>query len=238
MGIKNLTYPDFYSQPVNNPNYFIPLNNVLGLDEKEKSVFLKHYDEVLLPAQQANGFRALYSPIGDARSWFPTTYQKVNNFLKPFELTARSLTVFLAPPTTNIRDVGNLHLDSTKNQNHMSTVLEGRLSFYELAESPGIVRWFPMAGELKHYIEAHPIRPVSIWETDWIRKMREREMSWEECPDFEFATSTNCVAGFIRTNLPHHVIQGPGRRITISAQLVFENGDPVGVWERIQSFYR
>lgn len=34
--------------------------------------------------------------------------------------------------------------------------------------------------------------------------------------------------------LPHHVIQGNGLRVTISCQLIFEDGNPVGVWEHIQ----
>lgn len=50
----------------------------------------------------------------------------------------------------------------------------------------------------------------------------------------DFSTVSSAPSAILRTNRFHHVIQGPGLRVTVSAQLVFPDGNPVGVWEHIE----
>ena len=77
------------------------------------------------------------------------------------------------------------------------------------------------------------------WLLPWIQDLYDKKITWEDCPDYIHATSTNVPSAILRTNIPHHVIQGPGPRLTISCQLVFiEDRNPVGVWAHISKHYK
>lgn len=232
---KNYRYPDAESHPETNPEYFIPLR--LRLDPAEKAKFKQFFDETLSPTM--SGMKALYSPMGNCSDHFPKSLAQTKEFLDPIGLTVRNLTVFVSPPGKEVEDAKNIHVDSTKLPDGKSVILEARLSYYEMADSPGIVRWFPSTGEYTSIEELVPGKVVSnIWTLPWIQDLKEGRIGWEQAPDWTFATSTNTPSGFIRTNLPHHVIQGAGNRLTISAQLIFANTrSPVGVWQHLQQNY-
>ena len=235
MSTKNLSWPDAESAPVMDAEYFIPLT--LRLDSNEKAEFKQFFETTLLPTM--SGMKALYSPLGDCSKHFPKTIKQTVEFLKPVGLTVRHMTVFVSPPHSNIQDVKNIHIDSTRLPNDQLVILEGRLSYYEMADTPGVVRWFPGTGEYTSIEELVPGKVISnIWSLPWIQDLKEGRIGWEQAPDWTFATSTNTPSGFIRTNLPHHVIQGAGNRLTISAQLIFANTrSPVGVWQHLQQNY-
>lgn len=106
-------------------------------------------------------------------------------------------------------------------------------------ETAGIVRsviadggkfFNPTAGGKKYGVH---------WLLPWIQDLNAKKITWEDCPNYIHATSTNVPSAILRTNIPHHVIQGPGPRLTISCQLVFiENQNPVGVWSHISKEYK
>jgi hypothetical protein len=220
MGTKNLSYPDFDSPAIHNPNFFIPVDVDL-LDSKEAVRFERYYQEIIKPQLQQKNIKSLYTENTDYSRYFKKTRENISNFLKPLGLAVGNITTFFSPPTQDINDTKNIHVDSAG-----ESMLEARLSIYSMADSPGIVRWFDPGDDLLH-LHQH------IWQNNWIKEMREGKRSWEDCPDYVFATPTNCSTAFIRTNWPHHVIQGPGKRITISAQVFLEDMNPKGAWKTI-----
>ena len=235
MGQQNLTSVDPNQPAVRNAEYFFPLS--LQLDPEEKTNFFEVFKNTY--ADTLKNKVNLYTPAGNIAEHFPKTVKQTNDFLKPVNLSVRALTLFIAPPTHNINQTTNIHVDSIK-INGNDTVLEARLSYYEMADTPGVIRWFPKDGE--YTVAPYNFQPGKnesiIWVLPWIQKLKEGQYTWTDVPDWTFATSTNIPAAILRTNLPHHVIQGGGRRITISAQLVFaDSKQSTGVWDHIQQNY-
>jgi hypothetical protein len=230
MGTKNFTIIDPFSDPIKNVNYFYPLE--LKIIPKEKAKFYEYYERNL---KDNIGERSLYSPMGDSKQFFPETLKQTNDYLRPLGLEVRNFTVFVGGPNVNGK---NIHIDGTKlADGQTDVVLEARLSYYEMAETPGIIRWFPKSEEYTKFTVNEPGKLVAThWLLPWITDLHEDRLTWETCPDYDFATSSNAASAILRTNLPHHVIQGPGRRLTISAQLVWSaTRSPVGVWEHIKN---
>jgi hypothetical protein len=229
MGQKNLTYIDPYSSPTANASYFYPL--ALTLDTEEKIKFLEFFEKAY---KQDVGQQPLYSPLANAIDHFPKTAEQTNEFLKPLGLTVRNFTVFTGAGNSEGR---NIHVDGCKlADGQTDVVLEARLSYYEMAEAPGVIRWFPKTQEYTKFTKNEPGKMMAThWLLPWIDDLKSGKLTWATCPDYEFATSSNAPSAIIRTNLPHHVIQGPGVRLTISIQLVWaDTRSPVGVWEHIE----
>ncbi len=231
MGAKNLTYPEPTSCAERHDDYFIPLE--LKLDPEERKQFFEFFKTELLPTINLN--KALYSPMGNAARYFPKTVKQTKHFLSAIGLTMRNFTVFVSPPTSDINDARNIHVDGVKLPDGTDVILEARLSYYEMADMPGVVRWFPKEENYINWQEHVPGKlEANIWTLPWIQDLKQKKINWEDAPDWNFATSTNVPSGIIRTNIPHHVIQGGGNRLTISAQIVWpETGSPVGVWAHI-----
>jgi acyl carrier protein len=230
MGTKNLVRVDPFSEPVPNTSYFYPL--ALRLVESEKKAFLEYFNTEF---KADVGGRPLYSPMGDCKSFFPQTVKQTNDFLKPLGIEVRNFTVFTGGADTEGK---NIHVDGTKLADGTTDViLEARLSYYEMAEAPGIIRWFPKTAEYIKFVKDEPGKVQAIhWLLPWIDDLNNGRLTWENCPDHEFATSSNAPSAILRTNLPHHVIQGPGVRLTVSAQLVWSSTrSPVGVWDHIEN---
>ncbi len=119
-------------------------------------------------------------------------------------------------------------------------MLEARLSYYELAASPGIIRWWnvPVDDLVAYERESHGVYH-NHWNVPWYQDLAEGRVTWAECPDFDFETASNVPSALLRTNRPHLVLQGPGRRITVSAQLVWsDTKSPLGVWQHIVDNFR
>lgn len=229
MGVKNLIKIDPYDPPTPNPSYFYPLT--LKLDEDEKKTFVEFFN---LKFKADVGNQALYSPIGNSKNFFPKTVAQTNEFLKPLGLEVRNFTVFTGAADSEGK---NIHVDGTKlADGETDVILEARLSYYEMAEAPGVIRWFPKSEEYTKFVRNEPGKIIAVhWLLPWINELCTGKLTWETCPDYDFATTSNAPSAILRTNLPHHVIQGPGIRLTVSAQLIWSDSkSPVGVWEHIE----
>lgn len=237
MGKRNLQRQDPYSKAVANPEYFYPLN--LRIEDSEKQKFIQYVDQTF--QQQTADGQSLVSPDPDVKRFFPLTRQNTNKFLRPLGIECRTFTLFVGGANG---EGLNLHVDGTRLPSGESVMLEARLSYYELASSPGIIRWWnvPLDDLVAFTKEAPPTRldagsaglNYNQWNVPWYQDLTEGKKTWAECPDFDFETASTVPSALLRTNRPHLVLQGPGRRITVSAQLVWTNSkSPQGVWQHI-----
>ena len=223
---------DFSQPALGHPEFFYPLD--LKLDPKEKENFIK---TALVPHRnKIEGSNYGLSNVGNADRSFPKTIAATNEFLKPLGLATRRLTLFLSDQS---QTSWVIHCDGVRGPDG-PTILEARLSYYEIAEEPGAIRWWnhlPNTG-----VKVYP--PDAVLGTqeriscfaDCAEQLRDGELTWDDIPPPDFSTVSSTPSAILRTNRFHHVIQGPGLRVTVSAQLVWENtGSPEGVWEHIQN---
>lgn len=222
---------DFSQAPERNPDYFFPLT--LQLDPVEKAHFVKtalvpHRDKI-----EGSGYGL--SNVGNADASFPKTIVATNEFLKPLGIVCRKLTLFLSAQS---QTSWVIHCDGVRAPTGPA-MLEARLSYYEIAEEPGAIRWWdhlPNKG-----IEVFPANKqlgtqerISCF-ADCAEQLKDDKITWADIPKPDFSTVSSAPSAILRTNRFHHVIQGPGLRVTVSAQLIFPNGSPIGVWEHIQN---
>lgn len=235
MGQKNFEFPAVDSEPVRNTSYFFPLSLQMVAEEKQNfyAVFKNRFLHTI------ENKKALYTPHGNVAVYFPKTVEQTNKFLQPINLRVRNMTLFIAPPTADVRHTNNIHVDGVRDVDGSDTILEARFSYYEMSDVPGIVRWYPPGDQYQHIKVSVPGKEESSTFTlDWIQQLKERKIGMEDAPDWTFATSTNTPSGIIRTNIPHHVIQGGSTRITVSCQLVWaDTRSPRGVWQHIEENY-
>lgn len=223
---------DFSQPALRHPDFFYPLG--LKLDPEEKQHFIK---TALAPHRtKIQGSNYGLSNVGNADKSFPRTIAATNLFLKPLGLMTRRLTLFLSDQS---QTSWVIHCDGVRGPNG-PTMLEARLSYYELAEQPGAIRWWnhlPNTG-IKVYPPDAKLgtqeRTTCI--ADCAELLKDNKLTWADVPDPDFSTVSSAPSAILRTNRFHHVIQGPGLRVTVSAQLVWENtGDPAGVWQHIEN---
>lgn len=219
---------DFTQKPMRNPDYFFPLD--LKLDPEEKANFIAtglvpHIDNI-------TGTQNGLSNVGNADEYFPKTIAQTNEFVKPLGLVVRKVTLFLSDRS---RTSWVVHSDGVW-YDKKPAILEARLSYYEIAEAPGAIRWW--AGDLKATLKVLPATEYSQERVssiaDFAEDIRSDSKTWAEVPQPAFSAVTSSPSALLRTNRLHHVIQGPGIRVTVACQLVFPNGDPVGVWDHIE----
>ena len=222
---------DFTQEPRRNPEYFYPLN--LRLDPVEKENFIK---TALVPHRnKIEGSNYGLSNVGNADQYFTRTISATNEFLKPLGLKSRRMTLFLSAKN---QTSWVIHCDGVRGPTGPTT-LEARLSYYEIAEQPGAIRWWkdlPSKG-----LEVFP--PSEVLGTqeriscfaECAEALRTDQITWDDVPPPDFSTVSSAPSAILRTNRFHHVIQGPGLRVTVSCQIVWaHNGSPVGVWDHIQ----
>lgn len=131
----------------------------------------------------------------------------------------------------NTKDV-NIHVDAMK--------LNTRLSFYELAETPGTISWWQDDGT--GYEDWKPSylggSAILDYRFKWVDELQEGKRTWDECPSPIFSTSTDVPSALVMTALPHNVTQGPGFRITVSCQVVDRKTRSVeNTWATVQSYF-
>ncbi len=125
---------DNLDQPVRpHPDFFIPL--ALKLPEEDK-IALKDVVIPLLRERHKTSTRLWFNSAQSTAHQFKATQELANSFLNPLGLMADVMGVFVVNPNTYDR---NIHSDSAR--------LETRLNFYEMAEAPGVVRWFEDTGD-------------------------------------------------------------------------------------------
>jgi hypothetical protein len=219
---------DFTQKPVRNPNYFFPLD--LKLDPEEKANFIA---TGLIPhINKITGTGHGLSNVGNADDYFPRTIAQTNEFVKPLGLRVRRVTLFLSDQS---QTSWVIHSDGVWFKGQPS-ILEARLSYYEIAEAPGAIRWWD--DNLESTLKVIPAteytqeRVTNI--ADCAEDLRTDRITWADIPEPAFSAVTSSPSALLRTNRLHHVIQGTGLRVTVACQLVFPGGNPVGVWDHIE----
>jgi len=227
---QQLTY-DFTLDPVRNLDYFIPLQ--LTLDPEEKANFIANGYKLYKDTFSGSG-RGLSSVEANDLIW-KKTLAKCNEFFRPIGLKTRCATIFASDQ--NITAWG-IHCDGVRHANGTLGLLEARISFYEVADAPGALRWWDstLPTTIKE-LPADPTRKLAsrvICFADCADDLRDDKITWDHIPSPIFSTTTKCASAIVRTNVPHHIIQGNGFRATIGLQIVFSNNESSGVWDHIQ----
>ncbi|CAB4241818.1 hypothetical protein UFOVP71_356 [uncultured Caudovirales phage] len=245
---------DFTQAPERNPEYFYPL--ALRLDPGEKQQFIA---TTLVPyREKIESTQAPLMNVGNPYKDFPRTIAATNAFLKPIGLRVHRMTLFLSYKNQTSTTI---HCDGTRDPEGKPVKLEARLSYYEIAEAPGAIRWWnnlpnQVTEIAPNGVSQMPVDPESLkwWQreepkensfngygqsrvsciADCSEDLRTGRITWADIPAPAFSVVSSCASAILRTNEPHHVIQGDGLRVTVSCQLVFLNGNPTGVWDHIQ----
>ena len=234
---------DFSAPPKRNPEYFYPLG--LCLDPEEKSKFIANG----LPPYRnlIEGSHRGLQNVATANEHFPVTIQATNLFVKPLGLRVKNITLFLSDSNATSTTI---HCDGTYDNNKQPALLEARLSYYEIADAPGAIRWWDklpikITEIPAEHVDSNMIAqvvPASGYSqarvqvvADCSLDLQHGRITWADIPEPAFSVVSSCPSAILRTNRHHHVIQGPGVRVTVSCQLVFLNGNPTGVWEHIQN---
>lgn len=224
---QQLSY-DFTQAATRDTDYFYPLD--LKIVPEEKQRFLS---EVVASEQDKFlGKKIGLSNIAFTGGYFKRTQAQTEAFVKPLGLRVHRTTFFMSSEGVTS---WVLHADGVNVGEERGLLLEARLSYYEMAVAPGAMRWWkdlPMK-RVELEPDAHSFSRV-YHQAVCAEDLRDDKITWSDIPPPDFSTVTSTPSAILRTNLPHHVIQGPGLRATISFQLVFENGRPEGVWEHIQ----
>jgi hypothetical protein len=217
---------DSLDQPVNgHPDYFVPLS--LKLPAVDKQVLEQQVIPFLAKKHQ-DSTRLWFNSAQSVDYDFAETKNLANQFLKPLGLCADVMGVFVVNANTYDR---NIHSDSAR--------LETRLNFYELTQAPGVVRWFPDTGDgYDSYNKNLDGIEFLDYTWPWVDAFKQGHLDWADIPAPVHSTATACASGLVRTNLPHHVIQGSGLRITVTCRVVdLVTLDTKNTWHRIKQYY-
>jgi hypothetical protein len=214
---------DDLNQPVRaNRDFFIPLE--LTMPQEDMDALQQGIIEQLR-LQHKQSRRLWFNSSFAIGHKFDASRKVIDNFLNPMGLKAEVMGVFTVNANTYDR---NIHSDAGK--------LETRFSFYEGSIAPGVIRWFPDTGNGYDYYDTN-LDGVKVldYTWPWVVDFKSRKIDWDDLPLPVWSTSTNCPSALVRTNLPHHVIQGPGLRITLAARVVdLETGSTTGTWSKIK----
>jgi len=215
---------DRLDQSVNpHPEFFIPLN--LKLPDEDKTALQEHVIN-RLREQHKNSTRLWFNSALASGHKFTATQDIANAFLDSYGLRADIMGVFIVNPNLYDR---NIHSDSGR--------LETRLNFYEMTEAPGVVRWFEDTGDgYDDYRKNLDGIEFLDYTWPWVDKFKRQQLDWKDLPPVVHSTSTACDSALVRTNYPHHVIQGNGLRITVTCRVVDkETGSTTGTWSRLKN---
>lgn len=207
------------------PDYFCPLS--LKLPQTAKSFLQEFFVDDLKEQQSKKRQLGLY-PLPDSTALVELK-ELVDNFLAPLELAAGSYGAFALKEST--QDV-NIHVDAMR--------LNTRLSFYELAETPGVINWWQDDGTgyeawRPSYLGGGPILDYRF---PWVDDLQAGKRTWDEVPKPVFGTSTAVPSALVMTALPHNVFQGPGFRITVTCQIVNRQTRSVeNTWRQVQQHF-
>jgi len=214
---------DDVNQPVQaHPEYFIPLKLTLPQVDLEA---LKGGIIADLSVKHKGSDRLWFNTAIASGNPLEETQRVANDYLEQYKLEASTMGIFVV--NANTYD-WNIHCDSQR--------LETRLNFYELTTAPGLVRWFPDTNdgyeEIHKNIEGNEFVDY-VW--PWVIQFKQQHRDWSKVPPAIWSTSTGCSSALVRTNLPHHVVQGDGIRITVTCKVVDkETKSTVDTWSRLQ----
>lgn len=209
--------------------YFYPLT--LTIDPAEKESFNKNHLPKL-QGQYAGTGHALAN-VGTVTELFPHTIAQTNQLVVSIGLRTRAVTLFASDSDSTSYAI---HADGVYH-NRKPTMLEARLSYYELAEAPGTILWWDsqeLPVTLREYpATSHSQARINVM-ADCAEDLAAGRLQWHDLPSAVCSAKSDVPSAILRTNQPHTVVQGAGFRITISCQLVFADGNPVGVWDHIE----
>lgn len=231
---------------LHNTNYFIPFAISLNPNEAESFV-----NEVL--PDMSKPFRDSELDITHVRKiegHFQNTIKHVNELLSQIGLKVFKTTMFFSGSNVMGR---NIHCDGMLDDNHKLSMLEARLNFYEMSTGESLLEWW-------HSLpNSLPIKPnvidnsVPWWQVPQLfpgsayshrrvgchppyrKELENGTIPWSDVPAPDFTINLTRLSGFVRTNIPHHIIQKNGVRVTLSSSLAFANGNFSGVWEHIRN---
>lgn len=189
------------------PDFFFPLE--LRLPFEVKDFLLEFFADELRKKQATRRQLGLYN-LPDSSALAPLK-ELVDSFLQPMGLTAGAYGAFAL--NDSVVDT-NIHIDANQ--------LNTRLSFYELAETPGEIQWWADDGTGYESLRSSYLSDTTIidYRYPWIDELQSGKRSWQDCPLPVFKTKTNVPSALVMTALPHNVVQGPGFRITVSCQVL------------------
>ncbi|CAB4241570.1 hypothetical protein UFOVP71_108 [uncultured Caudovirales phage] len=205
-----------------NNDFFVPLS--LKLPNETKELLREFFLSELHTKQSSRKQLGLYPT---PRSIELETL--VDDFLGPIGLKAGAYGTFALQGSTRDK---NIHVDAMK--------LNTRLSFYELAETPGEIHWY--SDEHEGYEAWKPSylggEPILDYRYRWVDELQRGKRTWEDCPAPIHTESTNVPSALVMTALPHNVVQGPGFRITVSCQVLDRNTGAVeNTWQRVKDYF-
>lgn len=214
---------DITALPTPNADYFIPLT--LTLPEVDKEALQNGVVQALLERHK-NDQRLYFNPEHTLDCKLDATRAVADAFLNPLGLRAETMGIFIVCP--NLFDK-NVHVDAGK--------LEARINFYDLTTGDGAIRWFLDTGDgYNDYDINLGGTKILDYTYPWVMDLKAGKIDWDGVPPVIFESTTNTPSALVRTNLPHHVIQGAGWRVTVTARIVdCTTGSTDGVWQKIKS---
>lgn len=207
------------------PDFFVPLN--LALPASVKSFFQEVYVDELKGKQSKRRQLGLF-PLPESSEAIELK-TLVDNFLLPLGLRSGAFGAFALNPL--VKD-NNIHVDAMR--------LNTRLSFYELAETPGSINWY--ADDGTGYEDWRPSylggKDILDYRYPWVDELQAGKRTWAQCPQPIYSVTTDVPSAFIMTALPHNVVQGPGFRITVSCQVVdAQTGSVENTWTKVRDYF-
>lgn len=224
-------------------NYFFPLNLKINSEEKLNFTNTVLHD---LIAQFTTSDADLTHIGSNLAMQFACTIDNVNAVLHPIGLMVYKPTMFMS--SGNI--IGkNIHCDGMIDHAGNIGMLEARINLYEMSLGQNFIEWWDQLPNtipvddgnapwwkiprlLKNQASAHPF---VICLPPFRRDLRSGKITWDQIPTPNFSIAISSPSAVIRTNLPHHIIQQDGVRVTLSLSIAFQSGELTGVWEHIQN---
>lgn len=224
-------------------NYFFPLN--LTIDPVERLQFTT----TVLPdlIEKFTSTDADITHVGSRmETHFPATIRAINAVLAPAGLVVYKPTMFMS--SGNI--VGkNIHCDGMLDSAGNVEMLEARINLYEMSLGQNTIEWWD------HLPNTIPVddgqapwwkiprlipnpsgpHPFVICLPPFRHDLRSGRISWDQIPTADFGTTISSPSAFVRTNVPHHIVQANGVRVTLSLSIAFASGKLKGVWQHIQN---
>lgn len=207
------------------PDFFCPLS--LKLPQTAKSFLKEFFVDDLKEKQSKKRQLGLY-PLPDSTALIELK-ELVDTFLAPLDLASGAYGAFALNGATNDT---NIHVDAMR--------LNTRLSFYELAETPGVINWWQ--DDSTGYETWRPSylggEPILDYRFPWVDELQQGKRTWDQCPQPIFSTSTAVPSAFAMTALPHNVVQGSGFRITVSCQVIDRKTRSVeNTWQAVKAYF-
>lgn len=189
--------------------YYIPVD--LSLDITESINFIN--SDLIEIGKDAARTRDGFTMVAVVNDYFLNTNKIVKDFLRPHNLTITACNFLLTLPNTKCK---RIHIDTFPVGNDKHDIMDARLSFFSLSETPGQISWWDTDVEMIQTSNPVILSNGKIQNRSSLRSMWYiNDVPWENIPQ-PTHTEITTNAAFVRTSIPHTVIQDNGLRIAIS----------------------